>query len=67
MTRQEEIARAAYELYEKSGCAAGRDEENWLTAEKKILAASKPVRKRNAVKRALPARAPKKRRVSKRI
>jgi len=67
MTRQEEIARAAYELYEKSGCAAGRDEENWLEAEKKILAASKPVTRRNAVKKAPLARAPKKRRVSKRI
>jgi len=67
MTRQEEIARAAYELYEKSGCAAGRDEENWLEAEKKILAASKPVKKRRAVKRAPLATAPKKRRVSKSI
>jgi len=64
MTRQEEIARAAYELYQKSGCAAGRDEENWLEAEKKIFAASKPVKRRRAVKKAT---ATKKRRVSKRI
>lgn len=28
----------AYEVYEKSGCTEGRDLENWLEAERLILA-----------------------------
>ncbi len=67
MTRQEEIAKAAYELYVKSGFVQGRDEENWLAAEKKISTASKPVKKRRAVKKAPQSTTLKKRRVSKSI
>lgn len=38
MNLREEIEKMAYELYEKSGRAAGRDIENWLEAEKKVMA-----------------------------
>jgi hypothetical protein len=37
MNLQEEIARIARELYEKSGRIEGRDRENWLDAEKIVL------------------------------
>lgn len=37
MNLHEEIARLAYELYEKSGCIGGRDSENWLNAESIVL------------------------------
>ena len=37
MNMQEEIARVAYELYEKSGFINGRDSENWLEAERIVL------------------------------
>ncbi len=30
----QEIAKAAYELWEKSGCLPGREIENWLEAER---------------------------------
>ncbi len=33
-------AKKAYELYEKSGCVHGRDFENWLEAEKIVIAKS---------------------------
>ena len=36
----EETVRTATELYEKSGCAEGRDLENWIEAEKIVLAAT---------------------------
>jgi len=52
MSRQEEISKAAYELYEKSGCAHGQDVENWLVAEQQVMAVSKPVKRRRAVKKA---------------
>ena len=35
---EEEIRKIAYELYEKSGKIAGRDLDNWLEAEKIIIA-----------------------------
>lgn len=38
MNLQEEIAKVARELYEKSGCIEGRDRENWLDAERIVLA-----------------------------
>jgi hypothetical protein len=38
MNLQEEIAKTAYELYKKSGCLEGRDFENWLEAERLVLA-----------------------------
>ncbi len=38
MNLHEEISRLAYELYERSGRADGRDRENWLEAEKIVKA-----------------------------
>jgi hypothetical protein len=38
MDLRDEIANMAYELYKNSGCIEGRDEENWLEAERIILA-----------------------------
>lgn len=38
MDLNDEIAQVAYELYENSGCAEGQDIENWLEAEKIVLA-----------------------------
>ncbi len=38
MNLHEEIAKLAYELYERSGRIEGRDRENWLEAEKIIRA-----------------------------
>jgi len=35
---EEEIRQLAYELYQESGCAPGRDLDNWLEAEKRVLA-----------------------------
>ena len=40
---REQIAKAAYEIYEESGRAPGKDLYNWLTAEKNVLS------KQNAV------------------
>jgi hypothetical protein len=37
MNLQEEIAKVARELYEKSGCIEGRDRENWFDAERIVL------------------------------
>jgi hypothetical protein len=39
-TIEEEIRRRAYELYEARGCTPGRDYEDWLSAEREILARS---------------------------
>jgi hypothetical protein len=33
---QEEIARRAYEIYEREGCPAGRDLEHWAQAESEL-------------------------------
>lgn len=38
MTLFEEIQKAAYALYEKSGRVCGKDLENWLEAEKTVKA-----------------------------
>jgi hypothetical protein len=32
----EEVARRAYEIYEREGCLPGRDFENWLKAEAEL-------------------------------
>ncbi len=40
MNLYEEISKVAYELYEKSGKAGGRDLENWLEAENIVRARS---------------------------
>ncbi len=37
MDLREEIARAAYYLYERSGWLHGRDEEHWLEAERSVM------------------------------
>ncbi len=49
--RHEEISRAAYDLYEKSGCVPGRDEANWLAAEQELNAGAKPVKRRRVTKK----------------
>lgn len=33
-----EIRRRAYELYEQRGCTPGRDHEDWLVAEREVIA-----------------------------
>ena len=38
----EEIARRAYELFEKSGRVPGKDVENWLRAEQQLMADRRP-------------------------
>lgn len=38
MDLHEEIKKVAYELYEKSGRIGGRETENWLAAEKIVMA-----------------------------
>ncbi len=38
MDLYEEIAKVAYELYEKSGYIDGRDLDNWLEAERVVMA-----------------------------
>ncbi len=40
MDLHEEIAKLAYELYEKGGRLEGRDLENWCEAERIVLARS---------------------------
>lgn len=52
MSLYDEIARAAYELYEKSGRLDGKDSENWLEAEKIVLARNAQRAKPNEEKRA---------------
>ncbi len=37
MGLHEEIAKAAYYLYERSGLVHGRDEEQWLEAERNVM------------------------------
>lgn len=41
MSLHDEIAKVAHELYEKSGRIPGRDLENWLEAEKIVMARHK--------------------------
>jgi len=65
MTRENEIARVAYELYEKGGFVDGMDEEHWFAAEQKILAGTKPVKRRRVVKKASKSGTAKKRRSTK--
>ena len=36
--RQQEIARSAYERYCDRGCTPGADIDDWLTAEREVLA-----------------------------
>ncbi len=38
MDMHEEIKKVAYELYEKSGRIGGREVENWLAAERIVMA-----------------------------
>lgn len=45
MNLHDEIAKVAYELYEKSGRVPGRDLENWLEAEKIVMARHKGQKK----------------------
>jgi hypothetical protein len=41
--KHEEIARKAYEIYEKEGRPKGREKEHWNRAEAELKAAVKPV------------------------
>lgn len=63
--RHEEISRAAYDLYLKSGCVPGRDEANWLEAETQIHEADKPVKKPRAARKSPSATTSKRRKVKK--
>ena len=45
MDLREEIKRAAYYLYEKSGWMHGKDEEHWYEAERMVTGAQKKARK----------------------
>ncbi len=45
MNLHDEIAKVAHELYEKSGRVPGRDLENWLEAEKIVMARYKEQKK----------------------
>ncbi len=38
MDRHEEIRKVAYELYEKNGCRGGHELQNWLEAERIVMA-----------------------------
>ncbi len=50
MNLHSEIARVAYELYEKNGRCGGRDLDNWLEAER-IVMAQRTVNKSGAAKK----------------
>jgi len=52
MSLHDEIARAAYDLYEKGGRLDGKDTENWFEAEKIVLARNSRARKTNEGKEA---------------
>lgn len=52
MDRHEEISKVARELYEKSGRMAGRDEANWLEAERIVKARYAAPAKAKAPKKA---------------
>ncbi len=52
----QEIAKTAYELWEKGGCLPGREIENWLEAERIVKSASfekMPVELKKAVPRTI--------------
>ncbi len=53
MDLHEEIKKVAYELYEKSGRIGGRENENWLAAEKIVMA--RYAQKERGIKAAGPA------------
>lgn len=48
MSLHDEIAKVAHELYEKSGRMPGRDLENWLEAEKIVMARHKEQQKKTS-------------------
>lgn len=51
----EEIAKVAYELWEKGGCLPGRDIENWLEAERVVMARnSEKITPKEKAKKAAP-------------
>jgi hypothetical protein len=43
---RDEIAKLAWQLWEKDGCQHGRDQEYWFRAEQQLLAAKQPVSNR---------------------
>jgi hypothetical protein len=48
MDLYKEIAKVAYELYEKSGKVEGRGDDNWFEAEKIVMARHRVEEKREA-------------------
>ncbi|MBI5344809.1 MAG: DUF2934 domain-containing protein [Deltaproteobacteria bacterium] len=56
MNLRDEIERAAYDLYEKGGRLDGKETENWLEAERIVLARNPMGTKTNAGKEAQIAR-----------
>jgi len=50
MDLYEEIAKVAYDLYEKSGYIDGRDLDNWLEAERVVMARLAEEQKKSAKK-----------------
>jgi hypothetical protein len=50
MDLYEEIAKVAYKLYERSGYVGGRDLDNWLEAERIVIARIAEVKKKSEKK-----------------
>ncbi|GMR04646.1 MAG: hypothetical protein BMS9Abin23_0548 [Thermodesulfobacteriota bacterium] len=66
MKMHEDIAKKAYELFEKSGRVHGRDVEHWCEAEKMLLSKTKAPKKSATAKKAATAGPAKKRTVKRR-
>ena len=54
----EEIAKHAYEIYERNGCQPGREIENWLAAEAELMAAARKQEAERHHPRATPTSSP---------
>jgi hypothetical protein len=61
MSLHDEVAKVAYDLYEKSGRVDGRDTENWHEAERKIRSRHAEQEKGRAKEKTLPAAPPRRR------
>jgi hypothetical protein len=57
MNLRDEIARVAYDLYVKSGCIQGREFENWIEAER-IVMAGQAEQETEKPEKEIPAREP---------
>jgi len=56
----DEIARVAYELWEKNGCIHGRDIEHWCEAERIVISRIQSVEEEKPKKAKSPRKAPSK-------